>query len=94
MLFCETERCAKLQISIVPVTIGSGDRLGIYNPSNASSKLPIPYDTNPQGSQYYSALRYSGASQFATGQIITLDNLQWPRTFSAYITFCFTAACE
>jgi hypothetical protein len=74
----------------IPITIGPGDRLGFYNPSNASLKIPVPYDTNPlTAAQYFSLDRFTG-SQFVSGVAITLDDLKWPRTFENFITFCPT----
>lgn len=71
-----------------PVTIEAGDRLALYNPSNGSNKIPVPYDRDTiNGALYYSTSRYTG-SQFTSGQQMTTEDLKFPRTFSQYLTFC------
>lgn len=84
--------CWQINLQNNPVTIGSADRLGLCSPSNISVKIPVPYDTDPiNGALYFSQGRFT-SGQFIVGQVITVGGLLWPRTFSAYLSFCTTIA--
>jgi hypothetical protein len=84
-----------------PVTIISGDRVGLYSPMNNSEKIPVPYELDPLSgaTQYFSQQRYVVSSkaegQFLIGQSMTLGDLYWRRSFSNDVTFCSsTADCQ